>query len=121
MSLLIILLLFSFQGTLERFTPSKLNNNYYMFVIHKHNVPSCLAPVTQRLAVFMFPPTISQHCPYGLFPLSRRIHSKLYVVKRVTYAFQLSLERRRSSRTFRYGYLVTTSPQSLVPPSAAGS
>src|SRR5699024_12405745 len=24
-----------------------------------------------------------------------------------------------SSRTFRYGYLVTTSPQSLVPPSAA--
>src|SRR5690625_6006414 len=94
MSLLIILLLFSFQGTLERFTPSKLNNNYYMFVIHKHNVPSCLAPVTQRLAVFMFPPTISQHCPYGLFPLSRRIHSTLYVVKRVTYAFRLSLERR---------------------------
>src|SRR5690625_6715337 len=33
----------------------------------------------------------------------------------------ISLERRCSSRTFRYGYLVTTSPQSLVPPSAAGS
>ena len=33
----------------------------------------------------------------------------------------LSLERRWSSRTFRYGYLVTTSPQSSVPPSAAGS
>ena len=30
-----------------------------------------------------------------------------------------SLERRWSSRTFRYGYLVTTSPQSSVPPSAA--
>ena len=28
----------------------------------------------------------------------------------------LSLERRWSSRTFRYGYLVTTSPQSSVPP-----
>ena len=27
-----------------------------------------------------------------------------------------SLERRWSSRTFRYGYLVTTSPQSLVSP-----
>src|ERR1051325_5004115 len=28
-----------------------------------------------------------------------------------------SLERRGSSRTFRYGYLVTTSSQSPVPPS----
>ena len=27
-----------------------------------------------------------------------------------------SLERRWSSRTFRYGYLVTTSPQSSIPP-----
>jgi len=25
-------------------------------------------------------------------------------------------ERRWSSRTFRYGYLVTTSPQSRIPP-----
>ena len=33
----------------------------------------------------------------------------------------LSLERRWSSRTFRYGYLVTTSPQSSAPPSAASS
>ena len=32
-----------------------------------------------------------------------------------------SLERRWSSRTFRYGYLVTTSPQSLVSPSTASS
>ena len=30
-----------------------------------------------------------------------------------------SLERRWSSRTFRYGYLVTTSPQSPTPPSTA--
>src|SRR5699024_12272957 len=36
-----------------------------------------------------------------------------------TTSTQDSTERRRSSRTFRYGYLVTTSPQSLVPPSAA--
>jgi hypothetical protein len=28
----------------------------------------------------------------------------------------LSLERRWSSRTFPYGYLVTTSPQSLTTP-----
>ena len=32
-----------------------------------------------------------------------------------------SIERRWSSRTFRYGYLVTTSPQSLASPSAAPS
>src|ERR671918_437272 len=32
-----------------------------------------------------------------------------------------SLERRGSSRTFRYGYLVTTSPQSRAPPSTAPS
>ena len=33
----------------------------------------------------------------------------------------ISLERRWSSRTFRYGYLVTTSPQLSIPPSAAPS
>ena len=31
----------------------------------------------------------------------------------------ISLERRWSSRTFRYGYLVTTSPQLLTLPSTA--
>ena len=35
--------------------------------------------------------------------------------------FMCSLERRWSSRTFRYGYLVTTSPQSSIPPSTASS
>src|SRR3954467_8249364 len=34
---------------------------------------------------------------------------------------QCSLERRGSSRTFRYGYLVTTSSQSPIPPSTAPS
>ena len=37
------------------------------------------------------------------------------------YEIRISLERRWSSRTFRYGYLVTTSPQSSIPPSAAPS
>src|SRR3954465_9724720 len=36
-------------------------------------------------------------------------------------SFESSLERRGSSRTFRYGYLVTTSPQSRAPPSTAPS
>ena len=35
--------------------------------------------------------------------------------------FSFSLERRWSSRTFRYGYLVTTSPQSLILPSTVAS
>ena len=35
--------------------------------------------------------------------------------------FSNSFERRWSSRTFRYGYLVTTSPQLSVPPWAAPS
>ena len=35
--------------------------------------------------------------------------------------YPISLERRWSSRTFRYGYLVTTSPQLSIPPSAAPS
>ena len=37
------------------------------------------------------------------------------------YEPKISLERRWSSRTFRYGYLVTTSPQSSTPPSTAAS
>src|SRR3954453_15312361 len=36
-------------------------------------------------------------------------------------ASKCSLEWRCSSRTFRYGYLVTTSSQSLAPPSTAPS
>src|SRR3954462_10015284 len=39
----------------------------------------------------------------------------------MTLAAKGSLERRGSSRTFRYGYLVTTSPQSRAPPSTAPS
>ena len=39
-------------------------------------------------------------------------------VKHIWFSTYLTLERRWSSRTFRYGYLVTTSPQSSVPPSA---
>ena len=35
--------------------------------------------------------------------------------------YSISLERRWSSRTFRYGYLVTTSPQLSILPSAAPS
>ncbi len=51
-----------------------------------------------------------------LFCISK--HSKLNNL--ITYSlFPFSLERRWSSRTFRYGYLVTTSPQLLASPSTA--
>ena len=45
-----------------------------------------------------------------LFPLI-----DLFRVQTNSFVFY-SLERRWSSRTFRYGYLVTTSPQSSIPP-----
>ena len=50
--------------------------------------------------------------------------SLLHILCEIKYAsklFSFSLERRWSSRTFRYGYLVTTSPQSLILPSTAAS
>ena len=46
----------------------------------------------------------------GVLPRSRS-------QKQCTLSFLKSLERRLSSRTFPYGYLVTTSPQSPTPPS----
>ena len=39
----------------------------------------------------------------------------------VLFIHRFSIERRWSSRTFRYGYLVTTSPQSPILPSTASS
>ena len=47
--------------------------------------------------------------------------SNLQPLTSILWRTQFSLERRWSSRTFRYGYLVTTSPQSSAPPSAAFS
>ena len=51
----------------------------------------------------------------GIFKIEQCLNSCL------TGVFIYSLERRWSSRTFRYGYLVTTSPQSSIPPSTAPS
>ena len=62
---------------------------------------------------------------YGCDPYTHR-HRKFSVSQRTLIIEQqspllFSLERRWSSRTFRYGYLVTTSPQLSAPPSAAPS
>src|SRR5699024_12534350 len=49
----------------ERFTPSKLNKQSSIFH-DRSRVPLRLVLVTQRLAVFRYPPTISQQRPKGL-------------------------------------------------------
>ena len=61
----------------------------------------------------------------GCFPQTHR-HQKLRLLffvdnQTVKQPLLFSLERRWSSRTFRYGYLVTTSPQLSYLPSAAPS
>ena len=54
----------------------------------------------------------------AVFDSSTERQSLLHILADVAF---FSLERRRSSRTFRYGYLVTTSPQLSDLPSAAPS
>ena len=49
----------------------------------------------------------------------RRVLTVHKIAKNFEVRQNFSLERRWSSRTFRYGYLVTTSPQSSTPPSTA--
>ena len=56
-------------------------------------------------------------CKCTILKVHWKINNKTLIKK----IFSFSLERRWSSRTFRYGYLVTTSPQSPVLPSAASS
>ena len=54
----------------------------------------------------------------AVFDSSTERQSLLHILSNVAF---FSLERRWSSRTFRYGYLVTTSPQLSDLPSAAPS
>ena len=58
-----------------------------------------------------------------VFSFVRYIASHYYHINNSTVnnLYSISLERRWSSRTFRYGYLVTTSPQLSILPSAAPS
>ena len=54
-----------------------------------------------------------------LFVTQQKICIFYFVINKQFFKYSFSLERRWSSRTFRYGYLVTTSPQSLILPSTA--
>ena len=93
-----------------------------------------IEPSTSRLSGvrsnhLSYEPIIINWCFEVQFqPLSilsfKKAHSKLNNETNIKYLLLnkinfCSLERRWSSRTFRYGYLVTTSPQSPDPPSTA--
>ena len=99
------------------------------------------ASLIQRYFLFNWrPPTLPcrlQHSTIGRSGLNHRVrdgngcvpwahrHQKYEVILLITQQrnnlYSISLERRWSSRTFRYGYLVTTSPQLSDLPSTAPS
>ena len=97
-----------------RFDPSKPNNEY----LSQPCVEKCLRKpfVMLRITHAFAPQTY-------LKPLCQPVLQAIHSDKSFYAAFSplFSIERRWSSRTFRYGYLVTTSPQSLASPSAAPS
>ena len=138
----------SFQGTrygyfhnLDWFNQSSHKSN---FLIHPITGQPSTIYIMKCFRIFFFliwqPPTFPcrlQHSIIGRSSLNRRVrdengcfprthrHQKLFLVildnQTVKQPLLFLLERRWSSRTFRYGYLVTTSPQSSAPPSAAPS
>ena len=69
------------------------------------------------------PAELHPRCSLGTFKTEHYFFNYflLLTVSKNCTSVHFSLERRWSSRTFRYGYLVTTSPQSSIPPSTAPS
>ena len=97
-----------------RFDPSKPNNEY----LSQPCVEKCLRKTIRNASHY------SCICSANLpkTSLSACLASNPFWQKLLcSFSPLFSIERRWSSRTFRYGYLVTTSPQSLASPSAAPS
>ena len=97
-----------------RFDPSKPNNEY----LSQPCVEKCLRKTIRNASHY------SCICSANLpkTSLSACLASNPFWQKLLcSFSPLFSIERRLSSRTFRYGYLVTTSPQSLASPSAAPS
>ena len=97
-----------------RFDPSKPNNEY----LSQPCVEKCLQKAIRNASHY------SCVCSANLpkISLSACLASNPFWQKLLcSFSPLFSIERRWSSRTFRYGYLVTTSPQSLASPSAAPS
>ena len=93
-----------------------------------------LEPSTSRLSVvcssqLSYWPISTSHFLGTSFPVPSKLNNVILTHLVLTLGYyrrnlvspEVSLERRWSSRTFRYGYLVTTSPQLPDPPSAAPS
>src|SRR5699024_6703750 len=123
------LLLFSFQGTnfhSRDCSLSKLNQTTEYVDQLTTESGSLTIPLSlnvYRLACFRLHPTISQHLltSFVVFSVISSGERPACTSMYRRFRFYISLVRRCSSRTFRYGYLVTTSPQSFAPPSAASS
>ena len=85
-----------------------LTHNVFCF-----RLTSKLTRTRRAIWVHVVPSYFVGHCTGKLYSWVRR--SKIRVLCRRQRHF-FSLERRWSSRRFPYGYLVTTSPLSLIPP-----
>ena len=73
----------------------------------------------QMLSQLSYTPRSLSEDPYGTFKIKQCKYDSCWP-ELISFCL-FSLERRWSSRTFRYGYLVTTSPQSSIPPSTTSS
>ena len=92
-----------------RFDPSKPNNEY----LSQPCVEKCLRKTIRITAWYSC--VCSANLPKT--SLSACLASNPFWQKLLcSFSPLFSIERRWSSRTFRYGYLVTTSPQSLASP-----
>ena len=106
-----------------RFDPSKPNNEY----LSQPCVEKCLRKTIREVLSRKAIRNASHYsciCSANLpkISLSACLASNPFWQKLLcSFSPLFSIERRWSSRTFRYGYLVTTSPQSLASPSAAPS
>ena len=82
---------------------------------------------TLRWKMFTKKPFVQLRCTHVFAPQTRLkiprciLQAVCTAKSQSVFSPLFSIERRWSSRTFRYGYLVTTSPQSLASPSAAPS
>ena len=101
-----------------RFDPSKPNNEYPSQPCVEKCLRKTIREVLSRKAIrnashyscvcSANPPKISLSACLASNPFWQKLLC--------SFSPLFSIERRWSSRTFRYGYLVTTSPQSLVSP-----
>ena len=109
------------QSSITRMTScySSLIQRYF-FIIGGHLLSHTVSSIVPS-AVWVL--TIVFGMGTGVTP--RRIATKIFCYlfdnQTVKQSLLFFLERRWSSRTFRYGYLVTTSPQLSILPSAAPS